>query len=102
MPFGAEGRRALNRRPTEGSLGGGDMSYVLLVTWFAHLQPPTSYQTVFDSARACGLARFAVLADAERMKSEVGTAPELAASNGSHLSGPAVAPRVSVICTPKR
>ena len=37
------------------------MGYVLLVTWFAYGQPPTSYQTIFDSEKACDLGCWPVL-----------------------------------------
>jgi hypothetical protein len=75
------------------------MVYVLLVTWFAYGQPPASYQTIFDSERACDLARSAVIADADRMRAERGAA---AAARGGFIPAMAGDPlRVSAICTPK-
>jgi hypothetical protein len=76
-------------------------AHVLLVTWFAYGQPPSSYQAAFDSERACGLARFAVLAEAERMATEVKVAVENAAKRGAFLPASASPPKVSAICTPK-
>jgi hypothetical protein len=75
------------------------MAYVLLVTWFAYSQPPNSYQTIFDTEKACILARSAVLAEAERMKAEREGA---AAAHGGFV--PAMAGdflNVSATCTPK-
>lgn len=75
--------------------------YVLLVTWFAYGQPPASYQTIFDSERACGMARFAVLAEADRMKAEVFGTPGDAAKRNTFIPASAAPPKVSAICTPK-
>ena len=44
--------------------------FVLLVTWFVPGMPPTSYQTVFDSARMCQVARTAVHAEGRRIMAE--------------------------------
>lgn len=76
-------------------------AYVLLVTWFAYGQPPSNYQTVFDSERACGLARSAVLAEAERMGDEVRAAVAAAAKRGTYVPASASPPKVSAVCTPK-
>jgi hypothetical protein len=38
-------------------------TFVLLVTWIVSNQPPSSYQTTFNSAEACEAARNAILAD---------------------------------------
>ena len=46
-------------------------TFVLLVTWFVSGQPPSSYQTTFNSAEACEAARNAVLADGRRLKAEL-------------------------------
>ena len=45
-------------------------TFVLLVTWFVSHQPPSSYQTTFQSAEACETARTAVLAEGRRIKAE--------------------------------
>jgi len=45
-------------------------TFVLLVTWIVSGQPPSSYQTTFNSAEACELARNAVLADGQRLRAE--------------------------------
>jgi hypothetical protein len=76
-------------------------AYVLLVTWFAYGQPPSNYQTTFDSERACGLAKFAVLQEADRMADEVRTAVAAAAKRGEIVPASASPPKVSVVCTPK-
>ena len=43
------------------------MKAILLVTWFIAGQPPSSYQTVFNSRDACEAARAQVFADAARV-----------------------------------
>jgi hypothetical protein len=43
------------------------MRFVLLVTWIVYGQPPTSYQTIFNSLAACEAARAAIFADAQRL-----------------------------------
>jgi len=40
------------------------------VTWIVFGQPPSSYQTTFNSAEACEVARKAVLSDRQRLKDE--------------------------------
>jgi hypothetical protein len=45
-------------------------TFVLLVTWFVSNQPPSSYQTIFNSAEACEAARNAVLAEGRRINAE--------------------------------
>ena len=45
-------------------------TYLLLVTWIVSGQPPSSYQTTFNSAEACDAARGAVLAESLRLKAE--------------------------------
>jgi hypothetical protein len=45
-------------------------TFVLLVTWIVSGQPPSSYQTTFNSAEACEAARNAVLTDGRRLKAE--------------------------------
>lgn len=46
------------------------MKAILLVTWFIAGQPPSSYQTVFNSRDACEAARAQVFADAARLAQE--------------------------------
>jgi hypothetical protein len=77
------------------------MAYFLLVTWFVYGQPPSSYQTVFDSERACGIARLALIAEAERMKQEVDASAREAAKRGSHIPAAASPPKLTAVCTPK-
>lgn len=76
-------------------------AYVLLVTWFAYGQPPSSYQTVFDNERACGIAKLAVLQEADRILEDVKQRVAAAAARGTYLPASASAPTVSVVCTPK-
>jgi hypothetical protein len=76
-------------------------AFILLVTWFAYGQPPSSYQTVFNSAEACGKARQALVAEAERMRMDVGNRAAAAAKEGKYLPASEAAPKVSAICTPQ-
>jgi cell division protein FtsL len=46
------------------------LTYMLLVTWIVHGQPPSSYQTQYTSADKCIFARETVLADWRRLKAE--------------------------------
>jgi len=67
-------------------------TFVLLVTWFVHSQPPSSYQTTFNSAEACEAARGAVLAEGRRLKEEIVQAT-------GHKFFAAAAPAVTAVCT---
>lgn len=77
------------------------MKYVLLVTWFAYGQPPSSYQTVLNSAEACATARLAVMMEAQRMLDEFRVSLDAARQRGTVLAPGAGAPRVSAACTPQ-
>jgi hypothetical protein len=43
-------------------------TFVLLVTWIVSGQPPSSYQTTFNSAEVCETVRDAVLTDGQRTR----------------------------------
>jgi hypothetical protein len=69
-------------------------TFVLLVTWIVSGQPPSSYQTIFNSAETCEAARNAVLADGQRLKAEyMAAAPQQLAAMWS-----LAAPKVSAVC----
>ena len=76
-------------------------TFVLLVTWFAYGQPPSSYQAVFNSAEACGKARQALLMEAESMRMNAGYRAVAAAKEGKYLPASQAAPKVSAVCTPQ-
>lgn len=70
---------------------------ILLVTWFAVGQPPSSYQVQFETADACLQARDAIFAEAARLKAEA--AQRDAAAVGVVLT-PGLAPYATAICAP--
>jgi hypothetical protein len=67
------------------------MKYILLVTWFTYSQPPTSYQTVFNSAEACEQDRVAIMKEAERLLNQFRADYASAQARGVMLA-PASAP----------
>lgn len=78
-------------------------TYLLLVTWIIHGQPPSSYQAQFTSAEKCAAARESVLADGRRIKNEyeqhaIAAARAEGESPDLYLTG-LPAPAVSAICT---
>ena len=77
------------------------MKYILLVTWFAYGQPPSSYQVIFNTAEACASARMAVMFEAERILNDVKERVAAAAKQGTYLPASASAPTVSTACTPQ-
>ena len=75
-------------------------TFVLLVTWLVSGQPPSSYQTTFNSAEACEAARNAVLTDGRRLEAEF-EQKAFVAAGGSKADAAALsmqAPAVTVVC----
>lgn len=74
-------------------------TFVLLVTWIVSGQPPSSYQTTFNSAEACEAARNAVLADGQRLKAEYEQKALIAAGDQEGAAALSLlAPRVTAVC----
>jgi hypothetical protein len=74
---------------------------ILLVTWLVNDQPPSSYQTEFNSMAACQRARDKVLAENARLeKQEEGRTAAMEAWTREHggFYIPGVPPSVSAIC----
>ncbi len=80
---------------------GAKMKYVLLVTWFAYGQQPSSYQTIFNTTEACAAARLAVMMEAQRMLDGLKAHVAAAAQAGKVVPASAEAPTVSTVCTPQ-
>lgn len=81
---------------------GGEMKFVLLVTWLVSGQPPNSYQVIFSSAEACEAARQGVLADGRRVKAEhdqvqINAAKALGTDPAIFLAGN-LSPNVTAVC----
>jgi hypothetical protein len=75
--------------------------FVLLVTWFVPGMPPNSYQTAFDSANACQIARMAVHSEGRRIMAEyMQRADAATGSQGQPASFLALemAPAVTAVC----
>lgn len=79
-------------------------TFLLLVTWLAHNQPPSTTQVTFTSVEACETARLQVIKDAERMRQEK-LERLVRESQGSgvsladvRLSATLSAPSVSAVC----
>ena len=45
-------------------------TFLLLVTWLMHDQPPSNYQVAFNSLEACEAGRLKVINDAQRMRQD--------------------------------
>jgi hypothetical protein len=76
-------------------------AFVLLVTWFVPGMPPNSYQTTFDSLRACEAAKVAVHAEERRVLVQfLQRADAATGGQGQEASYLAtrVAPAVSAVC----
>lgn len=52
------------------SVGMAMKTFLLLVTWLIHGQPPSNYQVTFGSPEACEAARLQVINDAQRIRRE--------------------------------
>lgn len=78
-------------------------AFVLLVTWFVPGMPGSSYQTAFDSAGACEVARRAVHAEAHRMAAAVYQRADAAAAGTQQgsLIAMSYAPAVTAVCVPQ-
>ena len=75
--------------------------FVLLVTWFVPGMPPSSYQTAFDSAGTCEVARTAIHAEGRRIMAEYEQRADAATrGQGQPASFLAfgVAPAVTAVC----
>ncbi len=78
-------------------------TFLLLVTWLVHNQPPSNYQVPFTSMEVCEAARLQVIKDAERMRQEM---LERLTQQGQQFSLPPelpgvtmqTAPTVSAVC----
>lgn len=79
-------------------------SFLLMVTWLVHDQPPNTTRLTFTSFPACETARAQIIKDAERMRQEMldqvgraangsGFPPDLARLNAMQKS-----PSVSAVC----
>jgi hypothetical protein len=72
---------------------------LLLVTWIAVGQPPSSYQVPFTSSEACEAARIALMRDAQRVSNELilpnGVPPP---PEGYDVNAPARLLAVSAVC----
>jgi hypothetical protein len=77
--------------------------FIRMVTWFFFNQPPASFQTTFNTEKACEAARNAVLADQRRLKADQESIPRVRAtpSGGIEYSNPIPAPTVSAVCVAK-
>jgi hypothetical protein len=78
-------------------------AFVLLVTWFVPGMAPSSYQTAFDSAAACEVARQKIHAEERRMTAEVYQRAD-AATGGQQvgqLLAMNFAPAVTAVCVPQ-
>ena len=75
--------------------------FVLLVTWFVPGMPPASYQTSFDTAQTCQVARAAVHAEERRVLAQyMQRADAATGGQGQPASFLAlgVAPTVTAVC----
>jgi hypothetical protein len=78
-------------------------AFVLLVTWFVPGMQPSSYQTAFESAHACEVARIAIHAEGRRMAAEVYQRAD-AATGGQQVNSLLAmnyAPAVTAVCVPQ-
>jgi len=73
---------------------------LLLVTWFYYSQPPSSYQTAFDSTEKCEAARVALMAEAKRLRAETpsGLIVRNLPGGGSTVTAPVPPPTLSAVC----
>ena len=74
--------------------------FILMVTWFYYEQPPATSQTTFTSAKECGVAREAVLADQKRLQAQRDSIPlvQTLPNGGTVTNNPLPAPTVSAVC----
>jgi hypothetical protein len=76
------------------------MKWILLVTWIIAGQPPSNYQTIFQSGMACEGARREVLQERERLKSEQDTYVARIRSQPGIVAYDPPPPQVTAICAP--
>lgn len=71
----------------------------LLVTWFVHDQPPSSYQASFYSVQTCEDARNKILADEARLQAQIKANDQQRCNAVRMLLCPETpAPRVTAVC----
>jgi hypothetical protein len=79
----------------------GDLvkTFLLLVTWLMHDQPPSNYQVAFSSLEACEAARLKVVNDAQRVRQDK-IDQALRSGLDQHMAARlgVVSPSVSAVC----
>ena len=71
--------------------------FVLIVTWLAFNQPPSTTQTAFTSMARCEQARNRIIGQQASMRADIARQVEDARSRGA-LYNPGPLPQVSAVC----
>lgn len=75
-------------------------TFLLLVTWLVHDQPPSNYQVTFSSSESCEAARLKVIDDAKRIRQD--KIDQARALGGMMVMAQELAaPSVSAVCVPQ-